>query len=58
MATVSAWSPSVVTFGVVAAADSRYLLLTLCAVGIGLVLLPWIGFVYQLAEKPRNRVGV
>ena len=52
MASVSAWSPSVVTSGVIAAADSRYLLLILCAVGMGPVLLPWLGFVYQLAEKP------
>jgi hypothetical protein len=52
MALVSAWSPSVVTFGVVADVDSRYLLLTLCAVGMGPNLLPWLGFVYQLVEKP------
>ena len=40
MASVLAWSPSMVTFGVVAAADPRYVLLTPCAVGMGLVLLP------------------
>jgi hypothetical protein len=52
MASTLAWSPSVVTSGVVAAADSGYLLLILCAVGMEHVLLPWLGFVYQLAEKP------
>jgi hypothetical protein len=52
MASVSAWSLLVVTSDVVATADLRYLLLILCAVGMGPVLLPWLGFVYQLAEKP------
>jgi hypothetical protein len=52
MASASAWSPSVVTSGVIAVADSRYLLLILCAVRMEPVLLPWLGFVYQLAEKP------
>jgi Trk-type K+ transport system membrane component len=52
MASVSAWSPSVVTSDVVATVDSRYVLLTPCAIGMVLVLLPWLGFVYQLAEKP------
>jgi hypothetical protein len=52
MASVSVWSLLVVTFGVVATADLRYLLLILCAVGMGPVLLLWLGFVYLLAEKP------
>jgi len=52
MASVLAWSPSMVTSGVVAATDLRYVLLTPSAIGMGPVLLPWLGFVYQLAEKP------
>jgi hypothetical protein len=51
MASFSAWSPSVVTSGVVATVDSRYVLLTPCAGGTGPVLLLWLGFVYQLVVK-------
>jgi hypothetical protein len=42
MVSVLAWSPSVVTFDVVAPADSRYLLLTLCTVGMGPVSSPLV----------------
>jgi hypothetical protein len=42
MASASAWSPSMMTSSVVTTADSRYLLLILCAVGMELVLLPWL----------------
>ena len=47
VASVSAWSPSVVTSGVVSAVDKTgYVTSTLCAGGVDAVLLPWLGSFY------------
>jgi len=55
VASVSAWSPSVVTSGVVSVADKiGYVTSTLCAGGVDAVLLPSLGSFYlELVSQVR-----
>jgi hypothetical protein len=45
LASASAWSPSVATTNAIPAVNKmRYVTSTLCQIGMGVVLLPWLGF--------------